>query len=116
MRIPLSDIPVTASFKQIDQLVSDSIYFRVSRTITSTTQTGPDPISAPLHLLVKVDKKEGQRDERLCAMDFLAPFWGDVSPNPSLLMAISEAEAKKANILQHLSVHHDCAVYSVEWT
>jgi hypothetical protein len=100
--------------------VSNSTYFRFSRIDTGATQTAPDPISAPLHLLVRVNKREVQpdaevKDPKQRAMDFLAPFWGGISPHPDLVMPISEAEAKKAHVLQTVGNHHDGMVFSVEW-
>jgi hypothetical protein len=98
----------------------DAVYFRFSRTITSNTQTGPDPITAPLHLLIKVEKTGNTgtglaEDARTRAIRLLEPFWGDIVPNPGLLIEITEAQARKSHVLQPLSSCTGGTVYNVEW-
>jgi hypothetical protein len=100
--------------------VNDSTYFRFSRIVSSTSQAGIERVSTPLHLLIRVNKKEVQpdaevKDPKRRAMDSLAPFCGGISPHPDLVMPISEAEANKAHVLQTVANHHDGALFSVEW-
>jgi predicted DNA-binding protein len=97
----------------------ESAYFRFSRTVTVSTEDGSHSFSGPIHMLVRVDKGPSpnakEKDPRERAMDFMGPFWGDVTPNPGLLIEINEVEAQRSRALKPLSVHQDGEVFDVQW-